>query len=101
MLDFIAIPMGSVMKFIYDTLAFQNYGIAIILFTVTVKTIMLPLTIKQYQSTAKISELQPQLQQLQKRYKGNQEKLNAEIAKFYKENHISPAGGCLPLLIQM
>jgi YidC/Oxa1 family membrane protein insertase len=62
---------------------------------------MLPLTIKQYQSTAKISELQPQLQQLQKRYKGNQEKLNAEIAKFYKENHISPAGGCLPLLIQM
>jgi YidC/Oxa1 family membrane protein insertase len=101
MLDFIAIPMGSVMKFIYDTLAFQNYGIAIILFTVTVKTIMLPLTIKQYQSTARISELQPQLQQLQKNFKGNQGKLNEEIAKFYKENHISPAGGCLPLLIQM
>ena len=101
MLDFIAIPMGSVMKFIYDTLAFQNYGIAIILFTVTVKTIMLPLTIKQYQSTAKMSELQPQMQQLQKKYKDNKEKLNEELANLYKKNKISPAGGCLPLLVQM
>lgn len=101
MFDFIAIPMGQIMKFIYDTLAFQNYGIAIILFTVTVKTIMLPLTIKQYQSTAKMSELQPQMQQLQKKYKDNKEKLNEELAKFYKKNKISPAGGCLPLLIQM
>jgi len=101
MLDFIAIPMGSIMKFLYDTLAFQNYGIAIILFTVSIKTIMLPLTIKQYQSTAKISELQPQLQRLQKKYEDNKDKLNEEMTKFYKSNHISPAGGCLPLLAQM
>jgi YidC/Oxa1 family membrane protein insertase len=62
---------------------------------------MLPLTIKQYQSTAKINELQPQLQQLQKKYKDNKEKLNEETAKFYKKNNVNPAGGCLPLLVQM
>jgi YidC/Oxa1 family membrane protein insertase len=57
MFDFIAIPMGYTLKFIYDTLAFQNYGIAIILFTIIVKSLLLPLTIKQYQSTSKMSEL--------------------------------------------
>lgn len=58
MFDFIAIPMGYTLKFIYDTFAFQNYGIAIILFTIIVKSLLLPLTIKQYQSTSKMSELQ-------------------------------------------
>jgi len=53
MLDFIAMPMGFILKFIYDSLAFQNYGIAIVLFTVGVKTLLLPMTIKQVQSTSK------------------------------------------------
>ena len=66
MLDFIAIPMGAVLKFIYDNIAFQNYGIAIILFTVGMKTLLLPLTIKQAQSTSKMSDLQPRMQEIQK-----------------------------------
>ena len=101
MLDFIAVPMGYILKSIYDTVAFQNYGMAIILFTVAVKTLLLPLTIKQYQSTARIGELQPRMQELQKKYKGDPEKLNQEIMRFYRENKVNPAGGCLPLLIQM
>ncbi|AOT68736.1 YidC/Oxa1 family membrane protein insertase [Geosporobacter ferrireducens] len=101
MLDFIAIPMGYVLKFIYDMLAFKNYGIAIILLTVMVKTLLLPLYIKQYHSTSKLSEIQPQMQEIQKRYKNDKEKLNEEMMKLYQENKVNPAGGCLPLLIQM
>jgi len=101
MLDFIAIPMGYVLKYIYDMLAFKNYGIAIILLTVIVKTLLLPLYIKQYHSTSKLSEIQPQMQEIQKRYKNDKEKLNEEMMKLYQENKVNPAGGCLPLLIQM
>jgi YidC/Oxa1 family membrane protein insertase len=101
MLDFIAMPMGFILKFIYDSLAFQNYGIAIVLFTVGVKTLLLPMTIKQVQSTSKISELQPQVQEIQKKYSVDKEKQSAEMMKLYQENKVNPAGGCLPLLIQM
>lgn len=93
--------MGHVLKFIYDTLAYENYGIAIIMFTVIVKTFLLPLYIKQYNSTSKLGELQPQMQEIQKRYKNDKEKLNQELMKLYQENKVNPAGGCLPLLVQM
>jgi len=101
MLDFIAIPMGAVLKFIYDNIALQNYGIAIIIFTVGIKSLMLPLSIKQVQSTSKMGDLQPQMQEIQKKYKDDKEKQSAEIMKLYQENKVNPAGGCLPLLIQM
>jgi YidC/Oxa1 family membrane protein insertase len=101
MLDFISFPMGAVLKFIYDNIAFQNYGIAIIFFTMGVKSLLLPLSIKQVKSTSKMSELQPQMQEIQKKHKDDKEKQSAEIMKLYKENKVSPAGGCLPLLVQM
>ena len=101
MFDIIAIPLGTVLKFIYDNIAFQNYGIAIILFTVGIKSLMLPLTIKQTQSTSKMGELQPQMQAIQKKYKDDKEKQSVGLTKLYQENKVSPAGGCLPLLIQL
>jgi len=101
MFDIIAGPMGVILKFIYDHIAFQNYGIAIILFTMGIKTLMLPLSIKQVQSTSKMGEFQPQMQEIQKKYKDDKEKQSAELMKLYQENKVSPAGGCLPLLIQM
>lgn len=101
MLDFISYPMGTLLKFIYNTIAFKNYGLAIILLTVIIKIILLPLFIKQYRSTSKISELQPKMQEIQKAYVNDKEKLNQEMMKLYQDNKVSPAGGCLPLLIQM
>lgn len=101
MLDFIAIPMGHILKFIYDNFAFGNYGAAIILFTIIIKGLLVPLYVKQYNSTSNLSEFQPKLQEIQKKYANDNEKLNVEMAKFYKENKINPAGGCLPILIQM
>jgi YidC/Oxa1 family membrane protein insertase len=101
MLDFIAMPMGFILKLIYDNIAFQNYGIAIVFFTIGVKSLLLPMAIKQVQSTSKISVIQPQVQEIQKKYSDDKEKQSAEMIKLYQENKVNPAGGCLPFLIQM
>lgn len=101
MLDYICRPLGVFLKFIYDTIAFENYGFAIIVFTIIVRLAILPLTLKQYKSTAKMQAIQPQINEIQKRYKDDKEKLNEELMKVYQENNVNPAGGCLPMLIQM
>lgn len=100
-LDFIAKPLGQFLYFIYNTVAFENYGLALIIFTLIIRLAMLPLTVKQYRSTAMMQEIQPQIQEIQKRYKNDKEKLNQEMMKVYQENKVNPAGGCAPLLIQM
>lgn len=100
MLDPIAKVLGVFLKFIYDN-AFQNYGLAIIIFTVLVRLAMLPLTVKQQKSAAKMQEIQPLINDIQKRYKDDKEKLNQELMKVYQEHNYNPASGCLPLLIQM
>jgi len=99
--DFIAYPLGQFLYFIYNTLAFHNYGLAIIIFTAVMKLILLPLTVKQYHSTAKMQEIQPKIQEIQKRYKNDKEKLNQEMMRIYQENKVNPAGGCLPMLLQL
>lgn len=93
--------LGQLFYFIYDKLVFENYGLAIILFTLIVRFALLPLTVKQYKSSAMMQEVQPKIQEIQKRYKNDKEKLNQEMMKLYSEEKINPAGGCLPLLIQM
>lgn len=100
-LGFIAKPLGQFLHLIYNSVAFQSYGLSIIIFTIIIRLILLPLTIKQYHSTTAMQHLQPQIQEIQKRYKNDKEKLNTELMNFYKENKVNPAGGCLPLLIQM
>ena len=91
--------LGSILKFIFD---FTNqYGIAIILFTVFVKVLLLPLTIKQTKSTKAMQDIQPKMQEIQEKYKNKPEKQQQEIMKLYQEAKINPLAGCLPLLVQM
>lgn len=78
-----------------------NYGIAIILVTIFIKILFFPLTKKSSISTARMQELQPKLQELQAKYKGNPQKLNQEMAEFYKRENYNPMSGCLPMLIQL
>jgi YidC/Oxa1 family membrane protein insertase len=99
--EYIAEPLGMFLNLIYNTIAFHNYGLAIIFFTLLIRLLLLPLSIKQYRSTAKMQEIQPQLQEIQKKYKNNKEKMNQEILALYQENKVNPAGGCLPLIVQM
>ena len=99
-LDPISIPLGRLMLFIYNTVAFKNYGFALIIFTVITRLAMLPLTIKQYQGTAKMQQLNPKLEELRRQYGTDKKRLQEETMKLYQEEKVNPAGGCLPLLIQ-
>lgn len=99
-MEFIAKPFGVMMQFIYNTLAFENYGIAILIFTVIIKILMMPLQVKQQRSMAKTQEIQPELAELQKTYANDREKLMEEQQKLYAKYNISMTAGCLPLLIQ-
>ncbi|MBL8966958.1 MAG: membrane protein insertase YidC [Spirochaetaceae bacterium] len=77
-----------------------NFGVAIILVTLLVKVILFPLTKKGSISTARMQELQPRMQEIQTKYKANPQKMNQEMAEFYKKEGYNPMSGCLPLLIQ-
>lgn len=81
-------------------LLYHNFGLAIIVLTVAVRIILLPLTFKQTQSTKAMQALQPKLQELQKKYAKNQQKLQQEMLQLYKEAGISPMGCMWPLIIQ-
>jgi YidC/Oxa1 family membrane protein insertase len=89
---------GSLLYWLYGI--FGDYGIAIIVFTVAIKLILMPLNIKQIKSSMKTQALQPELKKLQDRYKNDREKLNEEMVKFFKEKNHNPAGGCVGILVQ-
>lgn len=95
----IAIPLGWIMKACY--LLVKNYGIALILFTIIIRLLLLPLNIKQQKSTARMSKLQPELKKLQKKYANNKEKYQEEMMALYAKENASPTAGCLPMLITM
>ncbi len=96
---FIAEPMARALVFLAQN-AF-GAGIAIILFTLAVKLVLLPLTLQQLRSAKRMQELQPEIQELQRKHKGDKQKLTEETMALYKERKINPAAGCFPLLIQM
>jgi YidC/Oxa1 family membrane protein insertase len=98
---FIPQGLGQILNAIYNTVAFKDYGLALIIFTLIIRAAILPLTFKQQKSMTRTQELQPKIQEIQKKYKNDKEKLNQELMKFYKDNNANPVGGCLPLLIQM
>lgn len=79
----------------------HSWGIAIILLTVTVKVVLLPLTVKSMQSMAEMRKLQPEIEKLRELHKDDKEKLNLAVMKMYQEHKVNPLGGCLPMLLQM
>ncbi|MEX2254576.1 MAG: YidC/Oxa1 family membrane protein insertase, partial [Acidimicrobiia bacterium] len=78
-----------------------NLGISIILLTFIIMLILYPLTAKQAKSMIAMQRVQPEVKRLQAKYKGDRQKLNEEMMKFYQENKINPLAGCLPLLVQL
>lgn len=103
MFNFLGSYMQMALTFFYNltvSAGIPNYGIAIILLTLVIKTALFPLTVKQVKSMKAMQELSPKLKALQEKYKDNKEKLNGEIAKLYKESGVNPLAGCLPLFLQ-
>jgi len=78
-----------------------SYGLAIILLTLAVRILLLPLSIKQTRSMREMQMIQPEIKRLQKKYKGDRQKMNQELMGLYKEHGVNPFGGCAPLLLQM
>jgi YidC/Oxa1 family membrane protein insertase len=78
-----------------------NYGVAILLLTFLVRTIFWPLTHKSTVSMRKMQEIQPQLKELQKKFKDNPQKMQQETWAIYRENKVNPLSSCLPMLIQI
>lgn len=94
----ITTPLGYIISLIYDLV--QNYGWAVIIFTIIIKLIIAPLSVKQHKSMSKMQKAKPLIEHIQKKYKDDPNRLNEETMKIYKDLGISPAGGCLPLLLQ-
>lgn len=78
-----------------------DWGLAIIIFTVIIRLLLLPLTFKQQKSMADMQAVTPMLQEMQTKYADDPQRLNEEMTKFYAEHKFNPLAGCLPMLIQM
>lgn len=95
--NLIGIPLGWIMWLLYSVI--KNYGIVLILFTILVKALMFPLSVKQQKATAKMSVFQPKVQEIQKKYEKNKEKQQEELMKLYETHGYNPMSGCLPMLL--
>ena len=80
---------------------FNNYGVAIIVFSIILRIILIPITIKQQKTMKKSAKLQEQMKEIQRKYKNNPEKLNQETIELYKREKMSPFGGCFSSIIQL
>ena len=102
---YICIPFAALVKLFYNLT--NSYGVAIILFTVAIKLIMLPFQIKSKKSIIRMNRMSGKMQEIQKKYANNQAKMNEEMQKLYEEEGVSPMSGCLwsfiplPILIAL
>jgi YidC/Oxa1 family membrane protein insertase len=96
-------PLENVMKSILDFFH-SNVGLpwawSIVALTILVRIVLVPLTVRQIHSMQSLQAHAPEMKEIQRKYKGDRQKLNEELMKFYKENHINPAASCLPLVAQ-
>jgi YidC/Oxa1 family membrane protein insertase len=77
-----------------------SWGWSIIILTILVRACLLPLTFKQFHSMQRLAHLQPEMKKLQERFKGDKERMNQEMMKFYRENKVNPFASCLPMVAQ-
>lgn len=99
MMAFFANIFGYLLNLLYDLIG--NYGLAIILFCIIIKLLMLPISIKQQKTMKKSVKLQSKMKEIQFKYKNDPEKLNQETLRLYKEENMSPFSGCFSAIIQI
>ena len=90
---------GYILNFIYSIV--QNYGLAIIIFSVLLKLILLPISIKQQKTMKKTSKIQGKVKEIQDKYKNDPNKMNQEVRALYKQENMSPFSGCLSSIVQI
>ncbi len=99
LINIVGIPLGFIMKLIYNLV--NNYGIAIIIFTLLTKLIMFPVSYKQQKNSARLQLITPKINKLREKYKDKPEKLNTETMRVYQEENYNPYGSCLPMFVTM
>ena len=99
MFDVIANILSIFIRPIYAIVG--NYGWTIIIFTILLKLVTMPFTVKSQKSMARMQQVQPLISEIQRKYANNREKQQQELMKIYDKYEISPTGGCMPLLLQM
>jgi YidC/Oxa1 family membrane protein insertase len=99
-MDFLISPLINALLVFYRLLG-NSFPLALVVLTVLLRVVTLPLTLPQQRQTRRMSELQPQLKELQKKYGNNREKMTQEQMKLYREHGVNPLGGCLPLILQL
>jgi YidC/Oxa1 family membrane protein insertase len=92
--------MKHVLNWFHSNLGF-SWAWSIVATTIVVRMILVPLTIRQIHSMQSLQKHAPQMKEIQKKYKGDRQKQNEELMKFYRENNINPAASCLPMLLQI
>jgi YidC/Oxa1 family membrane protein insertase len=98
-------PLALIIEWVHDNIlapiGLTSYGWSIILVTILIRALLYPLTKKQMESMKKMQSVQPKMKELQEKYGKDREKLSQKQMELYREEGVNPAGGCLPLLIQM
>ncbi|HTX45935.1 MAG TPA: YidC/Oxa1 family membrane protein insertase, partial [Solirubrobacteraceae bacterium] len=90
----------AVLKFFHNDVG-AGWGLSIVLLTVAIRLLLVPLTLKQFSSMRALQTLQPQLKEIQNKYKEDKQRQQQELMKFYKENNVNPLGSCLPMVAQL
>ncbi len=91
---------NAVLKFFHDNVGL-SWGMSIIALTVTVRAILIPLTYKQLKGMRALQALQPQIKEIQAKYKNDKQRMQQEMMRFYKENKVNPLASCIPLIAQL
>ena len=94
-------PFFNLLVFLYNTAAFNDFGVAIILLTLIIRLILSPLSIKTLKSQKALNELQPKLKEIQEKFKNEPQKQSQGIMELYRQHKVNPFSGCFPLLIQL
>ena len=95
----LAKPLSYLLTWLYDLVG--NYGVAILILTVVIKICLYPLYAKQIKSTAKMTDMQPKVQEIQQKYAKDKNLMNEKMMELYKNEGVNMYGGCLPMFVQM
>jgi YidC/Oxa1 family membrane protein insertase len=98
--DVFFLPLFNLLIFFYE-IPFFDFALAIIVFTIVIRTILAPLFIKQIRSQKESQRMQPLIREVQRKHKGNRQKISEETMALYKEHGVNPAAGCLPVILQL
>jgi YidC/Oxa1 family membrane protein insertase len=98
--DVFFLPLFNLLIALYE-IPFLDFALAIILFTVIIRTLLAPLFVRQIASQREMQRMQPLIREVQRKHKGNRQKISEETMALYREHGVNPAAGCLPVLLQL